>query len=98
VHYVRSYFYTDLSDGCIILPTLLRGILMALFFSPLTVIILSGQPPERVPASTGLSTFGHMFGDGIGTTLASVVWNNWTIMHHEKAEISELNNEPARHA
>lgn len=83
VYYMRSYFYTDLSEGFIILPTLLQGIPMALFFAPLTVIILSGQPPEKVPAAAGLSTFGRMFFGGIGTSLAGVVWNNRTIMHHE---------------
>jgi DHA2 family multidrug resistance protein len=83
VYYMRSYFYTDLSEGYIILPTLLQGIPMALFFAPLTVIILSGQPPEKVPAAAGLSTFGRMFCGGIGTSIAGVVWNNRTIMHHE---------------
>ncbi|CAL8479439.1 DHA2 family efflux MFS transporter permease subunit [Caballeronia sp. S22] len=83
VYYMRSFFYTDLSEGYIILPTLLQGIPMALFFAPLTVIILSGQPPEKVPAAAGLSTFGRIFFGGIGTSLASVVWNNRTILHHE---------------
>ncbi len=30
---------------------------MALFFIPLTSIILSGQPPEKIPAASGLSNF-----------------------------------------
>jgi DHA2 family multidrug resistance protein len=83
VYFMRSFFYTDLSEGYIVLPTLLQGIPMALFFAPLTVIILSGQPPEKVPAAAGLSTFARMFFGGIGTSLAGVVWNNRTIMHHE---------------
>ena len=83
VYYMRSFFYTDLSEGYIILPTLLQGIPMALFFAPLTVIILSGQPPEKVPAAAGLSTFFRMFFGGIGTSLANVAWNNRTILHHE---------------
>jgi DHA2 family multidrug resistance protein len=83
VYYMRTFFYTDISEGFIILPTLLQGIPMALFFAPLTVIILSGQPPEKVPAAAGLSTFGRVFFGGIGTSLANVVWNNRTILHHE---------------
>jgi DHA2 family multidrug resistance protein len=83
VYYMRSYFYTDIDVGHIVLPTLLQGIPMALFFAPLTVIILSGQPPEKVPAAAGLSTFGRMFCGGVGTSIANVVWNNRTIMHHE---------------
>ncbi|MGF6483840.1 DHA2 family efflux MFS transporter permease subunit [Paraburkholderia sp. JPY419] len=83
VYYMRSFFYTDISEGYIVLPTLLQGIPMALFFAPLTTIILSGQPPERVPAAAGLSTFARMFFGGVGTSIAGVVWNNRTIMHHE---------------
>ncbi|MGF6260898.1 DHA2 family multidrug resistance protein [Paraburkholderia youngii] len=83
VYYMRSFFYTDISEGHIVLPTLLQGIPMALFFAPLTTIILSGQPPERVPAAAGLSTFARMFFGGVGTSIAGVVWNNRTIMHHE---------------
>ncbi|MEX3812598.1 DHA2 family efflux MFS transporter permease subunit [Paraburkholderia sp. BR13439] len=83
VYYMRSLFYTDISEGYIVLPTLLQGIPMALFFAPLTTIILSGQPPERVPAAAGVSTFARMFFGGVGTSIAGVVWNNRTIMHHE---------------
>ena len=83
VYFMRSSFYIDIDEGHIILPTLLQGIPMALFFAPLTVIILSGQPPEKVPAAAGLSTFGRVFFGGIGTSLANVVWNNRTILHHE---------------
>jgi DHA2 family multidrug resistance protein len=60
VYYMRSFFYTDINEGFIILPTLLQGIPMALFFAPLTVII-----------------------GGIGTSIANVIWNNRTILHHE---------------
>jgi DHA2 family multidrug resistance protein len=83
VYYMRSFFYTDISEGYIVLPTLLQGIPMALFFAPLTTIILSGQPPERVPAAAGVSTFARMFFGGVGTSIAGVMWNNRTIMHHE---------------
>jgi MFS transporter, DHA2 family, multidrug resistance protein len=83
VYYMRSFFYTDISEGHIVLPTLLQGIPMALFFAPLTTIILSGQPPEKVPAAAGVSTFARMFFGGVGTSIAGVVWNNRTIMHHE---------------
>jgi MFS transporter, DHA2 family, multidrug resistance protein len=83
VYYMRSFFYTDISEGDIILPTLLQGIPMALFFAPLTTLILSGQPPAKIPAAAGLSTFGRTLFGGIGTSVAGVLWNNRTIFHHE---------------
>jgi DHA2 family multidrug resistance protein len=38
-------------------PTLIQGAAMSMFFIPLTSIILSGQRPEKIPAASGLSNF-----------------------------------------
>ncbi|CAG9166428.1 DHA2 family efflux MFS transporter permease subunit [Cupriavidus pampae] len=83
VYYMRTYFYVGIDEWHIILPTLLQGIPMALFFAPLTTLILAGQPPEKVPAAAGLSTFARVFGGGVGTSVANVLWNNRTILHHQ---------------
>jgi len=65
-----------------VLPTLLQGIPMAMFFVPLTAIILSGLPPEKIPAAAGLSNFGRTFCGAVGTSLISNAWNDRTILHH----------------
>ncbi|QET04281.1 MULTISPECIES: DHA2 family efflux MFS transporter permease subunit [Cupriavidus] len=83
VYYMRTNFYVGIDEWHIIVPTLLQGIPMALFFAPLTTIILAGQPPEKVPAAAGLSTFARMFFGGVGTSVANVLWNNRTILHHQ---------------
>ena len=67
-----------------ILPTLLQGIPTALFFVPLTAIILSGLPPEKIPAAAGLSNFVRVFAGAVGTSLLSNSWNNRTIFHHAR--------------
>ncbi|PWK34355.1 DHA2 family efflux MFS transporter permease subunit [Cupriavidus plantarum] len=93
VYYMRTNFYVGIDEWHIILPTLLQGIPMALFFAPLTTIILAGQPPEKVPAAAGLSTFARMFFGGVGTSVANVLWNNRTILHHQVlTEQSSANN------
>ncbi|RLK31863.1 DHA2 family efflux MFS transporter permease subunit [Cupriavidus plantarum] len=93
VYYMRTNFYVGIDEWHIILPTLLQGIRMALFFAPLTTIILAGQPPEKVPAAAGLSTFARMFFGGVGTSVANVLWNNRTILHHQVlTEQSSANN------
>jgi DHA2 family multidrug resistance protein len=66
---------------------------MALFFTPLTAIILSGLPAEKIPAAAGLSNFVRIFAGGVGTSLISTGWNNRTILHHAQlAEQSSVNN------
>ncbi|HWT39457.1 MAG TPA: DHA2 family efflux MFS transporter permease subunit [Paraburkholderia sp.] len=87
VFIMRSHYTTDVDQWTLILPTLLQGIPMALFFVPLTAIILSGLPAEKIPAAAGLSNFVRIFAGGVGTSLISTGWNNRTILHH--AQLAE---------
>jgi Transposase DDE domain len=76
-----------------ILPTLLQGVPTALFFVPLTAIILSGLPADRIPPAAGLSNFVRVFAGGVGSSLATTGWNNRTILHRAQlAEQSSANN------
>lgn len=84
VFYMRSNYVLEIDTWHLVLPTLLQGIPMALFFVPLTAIILSGQPPSRVPAAAGLSNFVRVFCGAIGTSLSTNAWNNRTILHHAR--------------
>jgi DHA2 family multidrug resistance protein len=90
VFFLRSRYDTDIDPYNLILPTLLQGIPTALFFVPLTAIILSGLPPEKIPSAAGLSNFVRVFAGAVGTSLLSTSWNNRTILHH--ARLNELFN------
>ncbi|MGF6483972.1 DHA2 family efflux MFS transporter permease subunit [Paraburkholderia sp. JPY419] len=82
VFYMRSKYVIEVDTWHLVLPTLLQGIPMALFFVPLTAIILSGQPQSRIPAAAGLSNFVRVFCGAVGTSIAGTAWNNRTILHH----------------
>jgi len=84
VFFMRSHYTTDVDTWTLVMPTLLLGIPTAFFFVPLTSIILSGLPPERIPAAAGLSNFARVFAGGVGTSLVSTVWNDRTILHHSQ--------------
>ncbi|WP_094844767.1 DHA2 family efflux MFS transporter permease subunit [Bordetella genomosp. 11] len=93
VFYMRSNYVTQIDTWHLVWPTLLQGIPMALFFVPLTAIILSGQPPQRIPAAAGLSNFVRVFCGAVGTSIAGTVWNNRTILHHERlTEVATATN------
>jgi len=90
---MRSHYTTGVDAYTLVLPTLLQGIPMALFFTPLTAIILSGLSPEKIPAAAGLSNFARVFAGGVGTSLISTGWNERTILHHAHlTEQSSVNN------
>ncbi|KTD46546.1 multidrug efflux system protein [Legionella quinlivanii] len=84
VFFLRSFYTTDVDTWALVIPTLLQGIPMAMFFIPLTVIILSGLPQERIPAAAGVSNFVRIFFGAIGTSIATTVWNNRSILHHSQ--------------
>ena len=91
VLYLRSEFTTQTDIYHILIPTLMQGAAMAFFFIPLTTIVLSGQPPERIPAAAGLSNFTRITAGAMGTSIATTVWEDRAVLHH--AHLTEsLNN------
>jgi DHA2 family multidrug resistance protein len=84
VFYMRSNYVIEIDTWHLVLPTLLQGIPMVMFFGPLTAIILSGQPANKIPAAAGLSNFLRVFCGAVGTSLASNEWSNRTVLHHAR--------------
>ncbi len=84
VFYMRSIYSTDVDTWTLILPTLIQGIPIVMFFIPLSVLILSGLPPEKIPVAAGLSNFSRVFCGAVGTSMASNLWNHRSIVHHEQ--------------
>jgi DHA2 family multidrug resistance protein len=99
VFLMRSHYTTDVDQWTLVLPTLLQGIPTALFFVPLTAIILSGLPAEKIPAAAGVSNFARVFAGAAGTSLVTTGWNDRTILHHAQlAEQSSVDNPAYRAA
>ncbi|WP_179405317.1 DHA2 family efflux MFS transporter permease subunit [Burkholderia guangdongensis] len=93
VFFMRSHYTTSIDPRTLILPTLLQGIPTALFLTPLTAILLSGLPQDKIPAAAGLSNFARTFAGAAGTSIVSNLWNDRTILHHAQlAEQSSIGN------
>lgn len=93
VFFMRTQYITNIDTWHLVMPTLLQGIPAVLWFVPLIAIILSGLPPERIPAAAGLSNFVRIFCGAAGTSIAGTIWNNRTIMHHAHlTEQASVNN------
>jgi DHA2 family multidrug resistance protein len=79
---MRSHFNTQADFGTIMLPTVVQGVAMAFFFIPLSVIVLSGITPDKIPAASGLSSFVRIVAGSFGTSIATTVWQDRAAMHH----------------
>ena len=87
VFFMRSLYTTNIDTWTLVLPTLLQGLPMAMFFIPLSMIILSGLPQDQIPAAAGLANFVRIFCGAIGTSITTTAWNNHSILHH--AQLTE---------
>jgi MFS transporter, DHA2 family, multidrug resistance protein len=96
VFFMRSSFTPEVDVRTLMIPTIIQGAAMAMFFIPLTSIILSGQPPEKIPAAAGLSNFVRIMFGGMGTSLISTLWENRSTLHHSQlVEQATPNANPA---
>lgn len=90
VFFMRSHYNTEIGTWNLVIPTLLQGIPTVMFIIPLSMIILSGLPPDKIPAAAGLYNFVRIFCGAIGTSIASTMWNNRSVLHH--AQLTEQAN------
>jgi DHA2 family multidrug resistance protein len=88
--YWRTFYNTQASFGYLVRPIILQGAAMAFFFIPLVTLTLSGLPPERVAAASGLSNFARITAGAFGTSIATTMWEDRAILHH--AQLSEAIN------
>jgi DHA2 family multidrug resistance protein len=82
VLFMRAHFNTDATLLTLLIPTLIQGAAMAVFFIPLMSITLSGLPPERIPAASGLSNFARITAGSFGTSITTTLWERRASLHH----------------
>ncbi len=87
VSFMRAGFNTSVDPYHLLIPTLIQGVAMALFFIPLVTLTLSGLGPERIPAATGLSNFVRTTFGAIGTSAVTTLWDSRSAMH--RAHLTE---------
>jgi MFS transporter, DHA2 family, multidrug resistance protein len=82
VLFMRARFNTDATLATLLIPTLIQGAAMAAFFIPLMSMTLSGLPPERIPAASGLSNFARITAGSFGTSITTTLWDRRATLHH----------------
>ncbi|MCC7079658.1 MAG: DHA2 family efflux MFS transporter permease subunit [Burkholderiales bacterium] len=82
VLWMRSLFDTQADFFSIVIPTIIQGVAVALFFVPLMAIVLSGLRPERIAAASGLSNFFRILAGSFGTSISTTVWDQRASLHH----------------
>jgi len=82
VLYMRAGFTPQADFATILVPTVLQGAALALFFIPLTTVSLAGVQPQRLPAAAGLSNFVRITAGAMGASITTTLWDDRATMHH----------------
>ena len=98
VLWMRSRFNTQADFTTILIPTIIQGAGMAFFFIPLMTITLSGLPPERIPAASGLSNFVRITAGAMGTSISTTLWESRAALHHSQLAEAVNPSNPAAQA
>jgi DHA2 family multidrug resistance protein len=85
--FMRAKFNTAADFDTLALPQLIQGIGVACFFVPLTSIALSNLPAEQIASASGLFNFLRILAGGIGTSVATTMWERREALHH--AQLTE---------
>jgi DHA2 family multidrug resistance protein len=83
-YFMRAGYTADASFAVFVVPLLVQGVAMGLFFVSLLTILLDGQPPEKVPAASGLSNFLRITGGSFATSLTTTLWDRREAFHQSR--------------
>ena len=82
VLWMRSLFNTQADLETLLIPTIIQGAAVAVFFIPLVTLSLSGLPPNQIPAASGLFNFARITAGAFGTSITTTWWDRRAALHH----------------
>jgi DHA2 family multidrug resistance protein len=80
--FLRSGFNLDIDFNHVAMMQLLMGLGVALFFMPVTVILLSDLGPNEIASGGGLATFARTLGGSLAASLTTFIWGHRAVLHH----------------
>jgi DHA2 family multidrug resistance protein len=92
--FMRSGYTPDSSFSVLIMPLMVQGIAMSVFFIAMVTIQLKDVPPQQTPSATGLSNFARITAGGFAASLTTAFWDRREALHQTamaSAETTRLN-------
>ena len=83
-YFMRAHFTADASFLAFVLPQLVLGMAMGVFFVSMLSISFDRLPPQKVPAASGLSNFLRIVGGGFATSLITTFWDRREALHQSR--------------
>lgn len=94
-YFMRVGYTADASFSAYVLPLLVQGIGMSMFFIAMLSILLDGIAPERIPAASGLSNFMRITAGAFAASIVTTFWDRHAAFHQSRlAEASTVYDVP----
>jgi len=94
-YFMRAGYTADASFGAFVMPLLVQGVAMAMFFVSMLSIALDGLPPQKVPAASGLSNFARITAGSFATSITTTFWDRREALHQSRLVESLTPFDPA---
>jgi len=82
--FLRAGFYLGIDFDHVALMQLMMGLGVALFFMPITVILLSDLEQNEIASGSGVATFLRTLGGSFAASLTTFLWDRRAVLHHER--------------
>lgn len=83
-YFMRSGYTADASFAVFVMPLLVQGIGMSMFFIAMLAILLDGIPESRIPAASGLSNFARITAGAFATSIVTTFWDRHAAFHQTR--------------
>ncbi len=83
-YYMRSGYTTTASSWDFMLPLLVQGVAMSVFFLSMLTISLDGIPPQRLPSATGISNFARIVAGSFAASIITTAWDRREALHQSR--------------
>jgi DHA2 family multidrug resistance protein len=98
-YFMRAGYTADASFGVYMVPLMVQGIGMSMFFVSMLAIGLDGVPDAQVPAAAGLSNFLRITAGSFSTSITTTFWDRHAALHQTRlAEASSVYDPTLHHA
>jgi MFS transporter, DHA2 family, multidrug resistance protein len=83
-YFMRAQLTADASFVAFMVPQLVQGLAMGLFFVSMLAVIFDGLPAEKIPAASGLSNFLRITAGSFATSLTTTFWDRRETLHQSR--------------
>ena len=82
--WMRSGYTPDASFGAFVMPMLVQGVAMSVFFVSMITISLNGVAPAQIPQATGLTNFARISAGSFAASITTTVWDRGESLHQTR--------------